>query len=607
MPNRATLLRSLIALQSERRTGVLTINHAVGSASTRLVLCLRDGAVVFATETTPGRSLGRRLVQHGFISEALFARVVSQMPKTFGFDEPVRFCETTVALGILTDRSILKVLDDEAKQTVIRAFSPANVEWTFEDATLDYLVAMIELVRRPQPVNVEAALLEAMRKAPLVQKLEAIEKTIDAMPIVVMGATNDIVRRFELSPIEAKVLEALALANEPPRAILERTKDPALDPFALLAALTITRVVRDAIAPASSRRMPAVQPVSMPPEDNVRFGPATPASPLRPSSSRAPVAVIVREEPAATPAAPSRSPAPVVVATGANPLEKKTLREAFEPVSIAPPTSDRISLLVPDTLAAKDGSQPPASGRTTSSSSSRTSPNPPPASGPAVSSRPTLKSGSGGASQSPSPSPVPTSSVARTSVTPRVPSPAPPSGPKLAGRPTTDPLFPRTRPSDVQLAGGRKTPPPSSPEGQLMAERLLSAAVEHVKVGRWQQAHADLVRVAEMLPESEKVQLYLRWTTIQLRPNAVPTKHEKVDLARAAASTLKQDADFAFAYYVVADLSLNDGDVMQAHRLLTKAVKLDPTLLDAARLLRVVERRTKEAPSKGGILGKKLL
>jgi hypothetical protein len=143
-------------------------------------------------------------------------------------------------------------------------------------------------------------------------------------------------------------------------------------------------------------------------------------------------------------------------------------------------------------------------------------------------------------------------------------------------------------------------------EDKEAADRAFQVGLEHARTGRWSRAAPEFARAAQFLPESEPLRLYARWSAIQARSNEPPTRGERTDLARSALAAIKADADFAFGYYVAGDLALLDDDVAQAQKLLARAVKLDPALLDAARLLRVVERRTSEKPASKGFFGRKL-
>lgn len=552
MPNRATLIRSLTALQAERRTGVLTVSISVPEAR-RLVLCLQDGALIFATETTPGTTFGGRLVRDGKLPAAMHDEIASAMSKTFAFEGPVRFCEAGVQLGIISQAMADKALDEEVQMTVRAAFGAgADREWSFEDTSVDYVKMILELVRRT-PIAAEAAFLQASRAFSVAEKEAVVSRYLDAA-LVLLGDVRDLTQRFQLSKSELELLDAIS-KGATIRDAMRRANDQSLDVLGLVVALLDTRVLRESVAPPSSRRVPAAGVAPSGPVTATDSSRQPHSLPEPQTSSRE------RHNPYLTGGSGPSSP---------NPLEKKTVREAFAPVGPPQPArSERISLLVDE------------------------SPRPPQASAPAVSSKPTLRSNQ---DQPPAPSGA-----------------APKPGSPLPSRPTTDPFIPKARQSDIQAsmrssnpsAPPRRTPPPNATEAMLMGDRAFSAALAQVRLGKWSAALPELERASELMPTSEKVALCLRWTKLQLR-HEPPSKADRAELARAALAATKNDAEFGFAYYVAGDLALLDDDIITAERLLQKAAKFDPQLADATRLLRVVERRTKEAPSKGGILGKKL-
>ena len=178
-------------------------------------------------------------------------------------------------------------------------------------------------------------------------------------------------------------------------------------------------------------------------------------------------------------------------------------------------------------------------------------------------------------------------------------------------RPITHSSMPAQRPSHVTVQPQRVTPSPSPPsvgaqgEAKINGERAFLAGLEHVKNARWVQASPELTRAAQLMPSSEKVRLCLRWATIHARSDQPASKAERAELARLATTALKEDPDLAFAFYVAGSLALLDDDVLGAHKLLTRAAK-DTALLDANRLLRIVERRMKTEPEAKGLLKKKL-
>jgi hypothetical protein len=446
MSNRAAFLRSLIALQGERRTGALVVSTAAGQ--TRIAIALRDGEVVFATETAPHRKLGRRLVEQRVLSPEAHALVIESMPRVRAIEEPVRFCDVAVQLRHLPTDAVTRILVEESRQSLARAIGADDPEWAFEDVSAD-MRPLLDYVARGR-VRVEAVLVAALREAPSAQLGEIVARSLDA-PVVLAAPAAEIATRFALSPKEAAFVDELASGRSTPReSLMRRAQDEGKAALAVFVALSIMRLAREIMAPTSSQRIP-------------------------------------------------------VAASGAPP---KSSLSPITPVSARPPIS-------------------------------KNSP-----------SRPSYPDGR--------PSPVP-----------------------------------------VSAPGG---------DAQRMADEALAAAHEHVRVGRWSLAMPDITRALSYVPDSAKALLYSRWTKMQMRIGDGITKQDRTELARLAVAATKADPEFGFAFYVAGDLALSDDDVVTAQRLLAKAVKLDPALVDANRLLRIVDRRLNaDAPSSSRrIFGKKL-
>jgi hypothetical protein len=490
MANRAAFLRSLIALQGERRTGALVVGSAV--AQTRIAIAFRDGEVVFATETAPHRKLGRRLVEQRVLSPEAHTQVIETMSRVRAIEEPVRFCDVAVQLRHLTADAAARILADESRQSLARAIVPDDPEWAFEDVSAETR-PLIDYVARAR-VRLEGVIVAALREVPAAQLGEIVVRLLDA-PVSLSMPTTEIATRFQLSPKEAAFVDELT-RGAPRESLTRRPPDEGKVALAVLAALAITRVARESTAPPSSQRIPIAPSFTRPPMKS-SLAPATPVSARPPISVSSPVSVRPREARASYP----------------------------------------------------DGTP------------------------------------------SPLPSGVPASRGSRPSYPDGRPSPVPSRAPT----------------SRTSQPDGRESPVPSA-DAERLASEALAAAHQHVRVGRWSLAVPDITRALSYAPESTKALLYSRWTKMQMRIGDGITKQDRTELARLAVAATKADPEFGFAFYVAGDLALSDDDVGAAHRLLTKAVKLDPALADANRLLRIVDRRLSAdaPPSSKRLFGKKL-
>lgn len=146
------LARTMLSLRSQRRTGILTVE----AEGTKTFVSLREGIPVFAEEGTSGETLGRLLVRLKLISHEQYLEVLSKMTEALVFNEQIRFGETAVELGYLTEEQVVSSLRDQVKWKIVRCFQREEVSWTFQDGA-----ALVEDAGN-FPMTVEALVLEAM-------------------------------------------------------------------------------------------------------------------------------------------------------------------------------------------------------------------------------------------------------------------------------------------------------------------------------------------------------------------------------------------------------------------------------------------------------------
>ena len=132
--------------------------------------------------------------------------------------------------------------------------------------------------------------------------------------------------------------------------------------------------------------------------------------------------------------------------------------------------------------------------------------------------------------------------------------------------------------------------PRSDHEAKLLAERVFQKGLEHMKAGRFQAASDDLHEAVQLSPSSFEYRLYEKWCALRCRGEP-PHGVDLAELRRLSTSALSSDPNFAFAYCVAGEIALGEGLDKQAFRMLKRAEKLDPALLEVQRLLRVLARR----------------
>jgi hypothetical protein len=496
------LVLSLLALQREKRTGVVTV-RTEGAVT---FLYLRDGVLVFAEEGSFGETLGRLLVRQRQITQEQYVEIIGTMTDALVLNEQLRFGEVAVELGYLGEEQVRRALVDQIRWKIVRVFQRPEVSWQFEDslARLDDVGYF--------PMHVEALVLETLRWVDDDTKLQlGLAAALDERLCIKPEAAPGLADRFGLTPAEHGFVLRLNGARTI-AALLDSTSDDEVDTHALLTALIVTRAVGP--APTAKAASPAVP---APRARAARTALETPMTPM--ATFPAPAAATTAEAPASTAPAPAAPPS-----AAASPASA-----AASPASAAPSPGSAAAASPPSAAAAPApyGTRP-ASIRRAQLPLSRTS------------------------------------KILRALEAQRV------------------------RPSASR-------DPSNDHESRLLAERALQRGLEHMRSGRYTQALEDVQRAAELQPESHEHRLYAKWCGLRAR-GELPHTVDRVELHRIATAAVGADPNFAFAYYVMGDLAMSDSRDREATRMLNRAIKLDPGLLDAQRLLRLLERR--HAPTK---------
>lgn len=526
---------------------------SIDADGARTFVYLKNGVPVFAEEGTSGETLGRMLVRQRMLTQEQHAEVIAKMTDALVLNEQLRFGEVAVELGFLSEEQVRKALQDQVRWKIVRCFQRPQVAWSFEDSE-----ARLEDVGN-FPMRVEALVLAALRWLEDEHKAELGLKRFLELTPVLTDAAAEIATRFELSAEERRFVEAID-GRRDTKSLLAGSEARDVDGPALVTALVVTRAIAEAMPAPSRGAAPLARPATPLQEIPIRQAPASP--PARPPLQRpyTPAQPLARP---ATPgqAAPLARPAtpPNVVPTSARPTLKESSSTALlDDVAPAAPLVERVPLSSKSPTAAPRGAASP----------------------PPMVAAPTLQRPATGAAFAP-------------------------------GRPP-----PKSRASQILAALEQqrvKADPGKAPEteheAKLLAERAYQAGLVHIKAGRWTAAAPEMQRAAQLVASSDEYKLYAKYTAIRARSNELPHKMERAEVARLALAAVKTDPNFAFGYYLAGNMAMLDEEIVQAHRLLARAVKLDPENLDAQRLLRVVERRVKggsDPGEGGGLLGKKL-
>ncbi|MDJ0866545.1 MAG: DUF4388 domain-containing protein [Myxococcota bacterium] len=221
----------LVALREVGESGVLEVR--AGGVCTRIHL--RAGEPVFAEGGALRETLGRMLVRHGEIAQDDYVRVVERMTERLVDCETIRMGEVLIELGILSPVEVFEALSRQIVEKIGACFRWSEFEYRFELGTEvaeengEYACPPLELL-----------VLSGIRDNFGPDQLDPIMKRHSGHRVRLDAEPGDLVRRFQLTPAEQKLLlllaEGKALATVLAASPLSREQTAQL-----VAALTITR------------------------------------------------------------------------------------------------------------------------------------------------------------------------------------------------------------------------------------------------------------------------------------------------------------------------------------------------------------------------------
>src|SRR5215471_7863193 len=100
--NALSLRQAVLDLRGERGTGVLEVT----AEGVRTHIYFEQGRPLFAEDGAPGETFGRLLVRQGSISDEQLARVIDELKRAGKGDDPLRFGEIAVGLGVVTQEQV---------------------------------------------------------------------------------------------------------------------------------------------------------------------------------------------------------------------------------------------------------------------------------------------------------------------------------------------------------------------------------------------------------------------------------------------------------------------------------------------------------------------
>jgi hypothetical protein len=121
------------------------------------------------------------------------------------------------------------------------------------------------------------------------------------------------------------------------------------------------------------------------------------------------------------------------------------------------------------------------------------------------------------------------------------------------------------------------------------AEQAFQKGLGLLRAAETAAAAIDLRRAADLRPESPQYLLYATWAEARGRSD-IPSEADQQKLRELAQSAKRRDPGFAFASYVIGQLSMWAGDDGTAKKWFYEALRLDPTS-EAAAQVRILARR----------------
>lgn len=285
----AALVRSLLTLRKERRSGVLTVQ----TDAVKTFVYLDQGTPVFAEEGTHGETLGRLLVRQGRLTQAQYVEVLGKMTDALVINEQLRFGEVCVELGYLSEDQVAKALADQVRWKIVRVFQRADATWSFEESAS----ALEEIGRFP--MTIESLVLDAVRWIDDEQKIElGLGAALDKHMKVDVGIVPLVTGAFDLKDDEERFVKRLD-GKTTLRETLKTKDANDVDAKAITTALLLTRALQPvAAAPIATPDKP-FSPMKLPPQvAPVIARPVTPPHPIQPVAVAAPPKVV--KKPAVT-------------------------------------------------------------------------------------------------------------------------------------------------------------------------------------------------------------------------------------------------------------------------------------------------------------------
>jgi tetratricopeptide (TPR) repeat protein len=163
--------------------------------------------------------------------------------------------------------------------------------------------------------------------------------------------------------------------------------------------------------------------------------------------------------------------------------------------------------------------------------------------------------------------------------------------PKEVAPPST-PIAPPQSASRLKVTEAVAPPAPPLDEhaARMFAEAACQEGLAELRAGRYGAAADHFTRASSQMKDSIEYRLYARWCIVRARGRQA-VAGARVELGALARRAMQADPNLAFAHYVAGVVALEEDRPEVARRLLERASRLDPELLDIGYQLRLVKQR----------------
>lgn len=146
----------------------------------------------------------------------------------------------------------------------------------------------------------------------------------------------------------------------------------------------------------------------------------------------------------------------------------------------------------------------------------------------------------------------------------------------LPAPPFTHPPAPAPEPPTSRRTEPRQGAAVERHRARLTGERSFQEGKRRLLAGELGEAETALAEAVRLCPTASEYEVYLEWTRFSLLEDSTQRLLRRRDLRAVAVRSLRQDPTLGVAHYVLAELSLLDGNDEGAQQALRMALRVEP-------------------------------